>query len=254
METLQVQQTLTSTTVPLSQVTKDIVLEWEEPYTARWERRRTVTVQAMPNGTTYPDLKSRVFEKLQAIELPPGYDMFLDGEDESTRDSITGLIPGVIPALTVMLLIMVILYNAYRPVLITFAIVPFVFIGITPALIATGAPFGFVALLGAMSLSGMMMKNIIVLLDEINDNLEAGKEPFDAVVAASVARARPVLLAAGTTVLGVVPLLPDVFWNAMAITIMAGLSVGTVMTLLAVPALYAVFYNVQVPSEDAAAA
>ncbi len=252
METLQVQQTLTSTTVPLSQITKNIALEWEEPYTARWERRRTVTVQAMPNGTTYPDLKSRVFEKLQAIELPPGYDIFLDGEDESTRDSISGLIPGVIPAITIMLLIMVILYNAYRPVLITFATIPFVFIGITPALIATGAPFGFVALLGAMSLSGMMMKNIIVLLDEINDNLEAGKEAFDAVVAASVARARPVLLAAGTTVFGVMPLLPDVFWNAMAITIMAGLSVGTVMTLLAVPALYAVFYNVRVPSAVAA--
>lgn len=96
---------------------------------------------------------------------------------------------------------------------------------------------------------GKRMKNIIVLLDEINVNLEAGKVPFDAVVAASVGRARPVLLAAGTTVLGVAPLLPDVFWNGMAITIMAGLSVGTVMTLLAVPALYAVFYRVQAPSE-----
>lgn len=252
MDTIQVQQTLTSMTVPLSQVTKDIALEWEEPYTARWERRRTVTVQAMPNGTTYPDLKSTAFEKLQEIELPPGYDIFLDGEDESTRDAQTSLIPGAIPAVAVMLLIMVMLYNAYRPVFITFLTVPFVFIGITPALIATGAPFGFVALLGAMSLSGMMMKNIIVLLDEINVNLEAGKAPFDAVVAASVARARPVLLAAGTTVLGVAPLLPDVFWNGMAITIMAGLSVGTVMTLLAVPALYAVFYRVQVPSEATA--
>ena len=247
MDTLQVQQTFTSMTVPLSQITKDIALEWEEPYTARWERRRTITVQAMPNGTTYPDLKNTVFEKLQEIELPPGYDIFLDGEDESTRNAQASLIPGVIPAVAVMLLIMVMLYNAYRPIFITFLTIPFVFIGITPALLATGLPFGFVALLGAMSLSGMMMKNIIVLLDEVNVNLEAGKVPFDAVVSASVARARPVLLGAGTTVLGVAPLLPDVFWSAMAVTIMAGLSVGTVMTLLAVPALYAVFYRVEVP-------
>ena len=248
MDTLQVQQTFTALTVPLSQVAKKIALEWEEPYTARWERRRTVTVQATPNGTTYPDLKNTVFEKLQAIELPPGYDIFLDGEDESTRDAQASLIPGVIPAVAIMLLIIVMLYNAYRPVFIIFLTVPFVFIGITPALIATGSPFGFLALLGAMSLSGMMIKNIIVLLDEVNVNLEAKKTPFNAVVAASVARARPVLLAAGTTVLGVMPLLPDVFWNAMAITIMAGLSVGTLMTLFAVPALYAVFYRVEVPN------
>ncbi len=247
MDTLQVQQTFTAMTVPLSQVTKEIALQWEEPYSPRWERRRTITVQATPNGTTYPDLKSTVFEKLQAIELPLGYEIFLDGEDESTRDAQAALIPGVIPAVAIMLLIIVMLYNAYRPVFIIFLTVPFVFIGITPALIATGSPFGFLALLGAMSLSGMMIKNIIVLLDEVNVNLEAGKTPFDAVVTASVARARPVLLAAGTTVLGVIPLLPDVFWNAMAITIMAGLSVGTVMTLLAVPALYVVFYRVEVP-------
>ena len=247
MDTLQVQQTYTALTVPLSQVTRDIALEWEEPYTARWERRRTVTVQASPHKTTYPDLKSTIWEKIQEIEFPPGYDIYLDGEDESTRDAQASLVPGVIPAVVIMLLIIVMLYNAYRPVFIIFLTVPFVFIGITPALIATGSPFGFLALLGAMSLSGMMIKNIIVLLDEVNDNLDAGKTPFDSVVAASVARARPVLLAAGTTVLGVMPLLPDVFWNAMAITIMAGLSVGTLMTLFAVPALYAIFYRVQVP-------
>jgi multidrug efflux pump subunit AcrB len=142
------------------------------------------------------------------------------------------------------MLTLVLLYNAYRPVIIILLTVPFVFIGITPALLATGAPFGFVAILGAMSLAGMMIKNIIVLLDEININLEAGKTPHDSVVEAVMARARPVALAAATTVGGIATIAGDVFWSAMAITIMGGLTMGTVLTLYLVPTLYAVFYKV----------
>ncbi len=251
METLQVQQSFTGGTVPLSQVTRGIAVEWEEPFTARWERRRTVTVQATPHNTTYPDLKNAVYDKIAAIELPPGYSVFLDGEDESTRDARASLIPGLIPAAVVMLLIVVMLYNAFRPIFIIVLAIPFVFIGITPALIATDLPFGFLALLGLMSLSGMMTKNIIVLLDEINTNLEAGKAAYDAIIEAGAARARPIALAAATTVLGVIPLLPDPFWQAMAVTIMAGLSLGTIMTLFVVPCLYTVFYRVKTPSAAA---
>ena len=251
METLQVQQSFTGGTVPLSQVTRGIAVEWEEPFTARWERRRTVTVQATPHNTTYPDLKNAVYDKIAAIELPPGYSVFLDGEDESTRDARASLIPGLIPAAVVMLLIVVMLYNAFRPIFIIVLAIPFVFIGITPALIATDLPFGFLALLGLMSLSGMMTKNIIVLLDEINTNLEAGKAAYDAIIEAGAARATPIALAAATTVLGVIPLLPDPFWQAMAVTIMAGLSLGTIMTLFVVPCLYTVFYRVKTPSAAA---
>ena len=251
MDTLQVQQTFAAKTVPLSQVTAGIDVEFEEPFTARWERRRSITVQATPHNTTYPDLKNAVYDKIAAIELPPGYDVYLDGEDESTRDAQASLIPGTIPAVAVMLLIVVALYNAFRPIFIIMLAIPFVFIGITPALIATDLPFGFLALLGLMSLSGMMTKNIIVLLDEINVNLEAGKEAFDAIIEAGAARARPIALGAGTTVLGVIPLLPDPFWQAMAVTIMAGLSLGTCMTLFVVPCLYAVFYGVKTPSATA---
>ena len=114
----------------------------------------------------------------------------------------------------------------------------------TAGLLATGTPFGFVALLGAMSLAGMMVKNAIVLLDEVNVNLAAGKLPYDAVVQAAQSRLRPVFLAAATTVLGVVPLLPDVFWIGLAVTIMAGLTIGTGFTMIVVPVLYATFHRI----------
>jgi multidrug efflux pump subunit AcrB len=121
-------------------------------------------------------------------------------------------------------------------------------IGITVGLLATGAAFGFVALLGAMSLAGMMIKNAIVLLDQIGTELADGKTPYQAIVGSAVSRLRPVVLAAATTVLGVAPLLQDVFWVSMAITIMAGLAFGTVLTMLVVPTLYALIYKV--PSPD----
>jgi multidrug efflux pump subunit AcrB len=109
------------------------------------------------------------------------------------------------------------------------------------------ASVGFVALLGAMALAGMMVKNAIVLLDEVNANLAAGKAPYDAVVEAALSRLRPVFLAAATTVLGVIPLLPDVFWVGLAVTIMAGLTIGTGFTMIVVPVLYATFYGIQAP-------
>jgi multidrug efflux pump subunit AcrB len=244
MDTLQVHGRLMANTVPLSQVTREIKLDWEEPANTRFDRRRTITLQGEPKGTTYPVLKQAVLDKIKAIPMPPGYNIYFDGEDESTLDAVNSLIPGIVPALALVMLILVLLYNAYRPVIIILLTVPFVFIGITPALLLADAPFGFVAILGAMSLSGMMIKNIIVLLDEVNINLEAGMTPYDSVIEAVMARARPVALAAATTVGGVATIAGDVFWSAMAITVMGGLTVGTFLTLYLVPTLYAVFYKI----------
>ena len=148
------------------------------------------------------------------------------------------------------LLTIVALFNAYRPPIIILLTVPFAFIGIVAGLLGVGTPFGFVALLAAMSLAGMMIKNAIVLLDEINANLAVGKNPYDAVLDAAISRLRPVVLAATTTVLGVVPLLQDVFWIGMAVTIMAGLSFGTILTMILVPVLYAILYRVR-PTQPA---
>ena len=151
------------------------------------------------------------------------------------------------PAAAIIGLIIVALFNAYRPPLVIVLTIPFAAIGIIFGLLATNTPFGFLALLGAMSLAGMMIKNAIVLLDEINIVRASGKEPYDAVIEAALSRLRPVVLAAGTTVLGVIPLLQDVFWIGMAITLMAGLSFGTLLTMFLVPTLYAMLFRIPSP-------
>jgi multidrug efflux pump subunit AcrB len=247
VDTLQILPEFSTTTVPLAQVTKDIRVEWEDPIITRWARRRCISIQASPHNTTFPDLKSRVIGPIKQIEMPPGYEIFLDGEDESTVDAQTSLVPGAIPAVAIILVIIVALFNSLGPPLIIVLTIPFALIGIVAGLLPTGVPFGFMALLGAMSLAGMMIKNAIVLLDQINIEQAEGKSPYEAVVISGVSRLRPVVLAAGTTVLGVMPLLQDVFWISMAATIMAGLTFGTLLTMYLVPVLYTIFYKVPSP-------
>lgn len=124
-------------------------------------------------------------------------------------------------------------------------VIPFALIGITFGLLITGTPFGFMAILGAMSLAGMMIKNAIVLLDQVTLNLKEGMPAYNAIIEAAVARLNPVINAAATTVFGMAPLLQDDFWISMAITIMFGLAFGTVLTMVVIPVLYAMFYKVQ---------
>jgi multidrug efflux pump subunit AcrB len=157
----------------------------------------------------------------------------------------------MIPAGLIMALTLVALFNSFRPPLIIVAVVPFALIGVTIGLLVLGQPLGFVALLGVMSLSGMMIKNAIVLLDEINSQKSQGRSDYDAVMLSALSRLRPVGLAAGTTVLGVIPLLQDVFWVAMATAIMFGLALGAFLTMFCVPVLYAIVYRVPIPAADA---
>jgi multidrug efflux pump subunit AcrB len=191
-----------------------------------------------------------VQEKVEAIQVPPGYKAEWGGITEDQAKSQKGLIPGLIPAFIIILLIIVMLFNAYRPPIVILLTVPFAMIGMTLGLLGFGAPFGFMALLGAMSLAGMMIKNAIVLLDEVNVNLALGKNQYDSVIDAAMSRLRPVVLAAATTVLGVVPLLQDVFWVGMAVTIMAGLAFGTILTMLVVPVLYSWFHRIPSPQDS----
>lgn len=173
----------------------------------------------------------------------------MGAEAESSAKAQESLMPGVLPAVALMFLIIVGLFNALRPAIVIFLIIPLALIGISSGLLLTGASFGFMALLGAMSLTGMMIKNAIVLIDEIklNEN-EKGEPLYDAIIHAGLSRLRPVALAAATTVLGVIPLIQDVFWVSMAVTIMAGLAFGTVLTMIVLPVLYATFYKVKKPS------
>jgi multidrug efflux pump subunit AcrB len=248
LDALQVQPAFATHTVPLSQVTDSVRTEWEDPLIWRRDRRRTIIVQANPvQGVTLPTLRASVLDKFEKIELPPGYTLEWAGEYEDTVDAQASLIPGVVPATIVISFIMIALFNAFRPPIIIVLTIPFAAIGITVGLLGTGTPFGFVALLGAMSLAGMMIKNAIVLLDEVNLNLETGKSQYQAVMDAAVSRLRPVALAAATTVLGVIPLLQDVFWIGMAVTVMAGLTFGTLLTMILVPVLYATLFRIPSP-------
>ena len=244
-------------TVPLDQVIDGVAIRWEDPIIWRRDRKRTITLQANPiRGVTLPTYMESVAAPLAdlARDLPPGFRMDWGGEYESSAKSQASLIPGIVPAIGLMLIIIVGLFNALRPAVIIMLTIPFAIVGMTAGLLVTGTPFGFVALLGAMSLAGMMVKNAIVLLDEVNANLSAGKAPYDAVVEAALSRLRPVFLAAATTVLGVIPLLPDAFWAGLAVTIMAGLTIGTGFTMIVVPVLYATFYRIsasRVPQPEA---
>ncbi|MCZ6773121.1 MAG: efflux RND transporter permease subunit, partial [Proteobacteria bacterium] len=247
LDVIQVRPATSIKAVPLSQVINGVTSQWEDPLIGRRDRRRTIRVQSNPiPGVTLPTLRASLVEQVEAIEFPPGYKLEWGGEYESSRDSQASLIPGVVPALGIMILIIVMLFNAYRPPLVIILTIPFALIGITSGLLAFNSPFGFLALLGAMSLTGMMIKNAIVLLDEINIKLADGKSRYDSILQAAMSRLRPVILAAATTVLGVAPLLQDVFWVGLAITVMAGLTFGTVLTMVLVPVLYATLYGVKV--------
>lgn len=247
IDLIQVRPSLSLDSTPLGQVTEGIQLEWEDPIITRWDRRRQIAVQATPDGTTYPALRASVIDQINAIELPQGYELFWDGEYFSTVGAQMSLLPGMIPAALVMSLVIVGLFNAVRPAAIIACTIPFAFIGITAILLPTQTPFGFMSLLGAMSLIGLMIKNSIVLLDEIEVNKASGMSPYDATVAAAISRVRPVALGALTTILGVIPLVQDAFWVSMALVIMFGLFVGTLLTLILVPTFYATFFKIRSP-------
>ncbi|MGL4855235.1 MAG: efflux RND transporter permease subunit, partial [Lentisphaeria bacterium] len=163
------------------------------------------------------------------------------GEKEQSDFANKSLIPGILPALIFMILIILLLFNSIKSTFIIFFTIPFSFIGIATAMLLFDSKFGFLALLGAMSLSGMIIKNSIVLIDQIQQNEKDNLELLSAVVSAAKLRLRPVLLASITTVLGVVPLLQDEFWSAMGITIMGGLIIGTVVSMVLVPVMYVLF-------------
>lgn len=244
----QVWSSTTGRMVPVDQVVTAMETEWEDPIIRRYDRRRTITVKSDPSHGVATPVFARLRPQIEAIALPPGYELEWGGEYESSGDANRMLMASVPLFLSLMVLIVVALFNTIRQPLIVFLTVPLAIIGVTAGLLVTGQPFGFVALLGFLSLSGMLIKNSVVLLDQIDLNLETGQEPFAAVLEAGVSRLRPVSMAAFTTVLGMTPLVFDIFWRGMAVTIMAGLTFATVLTLIVVPVLYAAFYRVRSPA------
>jgi multidrug efflux pump subunit AcrB len=250
LDFIQVSSLFNKNTIPATQVLSGTHLEWVNPIIWRWDRRRAITVQASPKSVTTNTLRESILPQFEKIKLPPGYTLTWDGEYRSSRESREALIPGLFPTVLVMLLMIVFLFNSYRPPLIIIALIPFVMIGVTTGLIITQVPFGFIALLGAMSLSGMMIKNSVVLLDQINANQALGMSPYKAVCSAAVSRLSPVVNSAATTILGVIPLLQDVFWVSLAVTIMFGLAFGALLTMFLVPVFYCILYRIKPEQEE----
>lgn len=242
---IQVSSLFNKDTIPATQVLDGMRLEWVDSIIWRWDRRRAITVQASPKSVTANTLRDSILPQFEQIKLPPGYTLTWDGEYKSSRESQEALIPGLFPTVLIMLIMIVLLFNAYRPLFIIIALIPFVMIGVTTGLIITQVPFGFIALLGAMSLSGMMIKNSVVLLDQINANQHAGMSPYNAVCSAALDRLFPVVNSAATTIFGVIPLLQDVFWVSLAVTIMFGLAFGALLTMFLVPVFYCILYRIK---------
>ncbi len=232
--------------IPLRQVVSEFETTFDDDIIYRMNRKRALTVHADPSSGPPSVLMGRVQQRIEAIPLPPGHTLEWWGE---YRDSgrAQGAIAASIPLfLGAMVLIVIALFNDLRQPAVIWATVPLALIGITLGLLLAKQPFGFMALLGAMSLSGMMIKNAIVLIDEIELQKKTS-DVLDAIVEAAVSRLRPVSMAALTTALGMIPLLQDAFFIAMAVTIIFGLMIATILTMVFVPVLYTIFFRVPSP-------
>ena len=232
--------------VPITQVVDQFATQAEETLIMRRDRARTITVQAEPRtGLTADEVLRTVRAEVEAIALPPGYTMEWGGELEASSEAQASLGAQLPLSFMVMLVISVLIFGKVRQPLIIWLVVPMSLCGVVAGLLLSNLPFSFTALLGVLSLSGMLMKNAIVLVDEIDAQIGEGKEGHLAILDASVSRLRPVFLAAATTILGMLPLLGDAFFASMAVTIMGGLAFASVLTLVAVPVLYALFFRIR---------
>ena len=236
------------TYIPVEQVIDGVELQWSEPLIQRKNRKRTLTVLAdhdVLGDETPASLFARVQPKIEALPLPSGYSIEWGGEYESSKDAQESLFGSLPMGYLLMFIITMLLFNSVRKPLVIWFTVPLSIIGVSIGLLSTNMPFSFTAFLGLLSLSGMILKNGIVLLDQINSELETGKDPYLAVVDSAISRVRPVSMAALTTILGMIPLVFDAFFGSMAITIMAGLGFATVLTLIVVPVMFAILFRIK---------
>ncbi|MEM6824788.1 MAG: efflux RND transporter permease subunit [Pseudomonadota bacterium] len=238
--------------VPLEQVIDGLDVVTENTLYHRRDRVPTITVQAgIPAELTAATVHAEIRDTVESIELPLGYKMEWGGEFENSSEANESLGRQLPVSLLVMVLISVVLFNALRQPLIIWLLVPMSVNGVVIGLLGTGLPFTFTALLGLLSLSGMLIKNGIVLVEEIDLVRKEGLGLDEAIVKACVSRLRPVILAAATTILGMAPLLSDAFFVSMAVTIMGGLAFASILTLIAAPVLYRLFFRDQDPVPDA---
>ena len=233
-------------TTPLLQVANGIDILWEEPVVCRYNGQRTQRMQCSPMpGVGTEDARKAIAKEIEQIQLPAGYSLSWEGEKKASDQSMKYLFNAFPMAIIMMILILIMLFKDFKKPTIIFCCIPLILVGVIPSVVLSGKPFGFVAIVGVLGLIGMMIKNGIVLMDEINLQIGEGVEPRRALIDSSKSRLRPVMMASLTTILGMIPLLPDAMFGALAVTIMGGLLVGTLITLIFIPVLYALFFKVK---------
>jgi multidrug efflux pump subunit AcrB len=250
MNNLLIWSPMAQQSIPLRQVISDFETELRDPIVQRLNRKATLTIHADPVSGVASTVFSRVRPQIEALELPTGFELDWWGEYRDTNRGRAGIAASLPLFLLAMVLIVIALFNSLRQPLVIWLTVPLALIGVTVGLLLTGQPFGFMATLGFLSLIGMLIKNAIVLIDEIEVQKASGKEIYDAIVSSGVSRLRPVAMAALTTVMGMLPLLLDAFFISMAVTIIFGLLFATILTMIVVPVLYAVFFRVPSPNRS----
>ena len=235
--------------VPLSQI-GNIRPGLEEPIVWRRNQERSLAVRCdVADGFQAPDISSKVEKKLETLKagLPVGYRIEAGGAIEESNKANKALFAMFPIMILLMLTLLMSQVHSFKKMILIFGIAPLGLIGAVAFLLLFGSPFGFVALLGVIALAGMDMRNSVILVDQIEQDIAQGLSEWDAVIESSVRRARPVILTAATAILAMIPLTRSVFWGPMAIAIMGGLSIATFLTLINLPALYVLFFRVKPP-------
>lgn len=231
---------------PLSQVTEQIETTWEFPQIRTYNRQLSMAAMCgVKSGYTMAEVHDEIRKEIENIELPEGYTFFWDSQYKDQREGMQAIAKYFPLAFLMLIVILVALFNNFRQPVIILCVLPLSLIGVAIGMLLTGFDFGFFPIAGWLGLLGMIIKNVIVLLDEVNAQRRNGTAAYTAVVEATVSRTRPVLMAATTTILGMVPLLFDVAFGGMAATIIFGLTFATLLTLFVTPTLYVMFYRVK---------
>lgn len=232
---------------PLQQISKSVALNWEPPVIPRFNGQRCQRIQCSPVFGIETDRAFKaVSAKIEQIHLPEGYTLTWEGEKSASAEAMRYLFANIPLGIILMITILIMLFKDYRKPLIIFCCLPLVIVGVVIVMLLTGKVFNFVAIVGTLGLVGMLIKNGIVLMDEINSQISSGIEPITALIDSAQSRLRPVMMASLTTVLGMFPLLPDSMFGSLAAAIIGGLLFATVITLLFIPVLYALFFHIKV--------
>ena len=231
---------------PLSKLINGVSVSWEEQLIRRYNGERAITVKCDPvEGYSASKVRSELVDEIESIELPEGYEMSWRGEFYSQQKAMKYIIMFLPVGIILMVILLIALFKDYKKPLIILFSIPFASIGIIAGMVLTQKDFGFVAIVGALGLIGMMIKNGVVLIEQIEMEIKDGKNGYIAIVSSAVSRLRPVIMASFTTILGMIPLLGDAMFGGMAVTIMGGLFVGTLITLVFISVLYALFFGIK---------